>query len=113
MRIYEAQFKLKPSANEDELLSQFNEVWVPLYRKIPGCISANIFKYSRAGDSGPEWDYAFVEVWESEEAHKKALSDKYIGSQDSELGRTGAYDKIRAMMDKLSTANAALVASSE
>jgi quinol monooxygenase YgiN len=112
MEIYESQFKLKPGVDNDEGIRLFKELAVPIYRKIPGCISATIFRYMPIGDTTPEWDGAFVEVWESKEAHDKALSDRYIGSgEDNELAKTGFYAKVGQMIEKSSDALAIPVAS--
>jgi hypothetical protein len=65
---------------------------VPIYRKIPGLRFNAFYKYSSAGDKPPEWDYVYVEVWDSKEAHDKAMG-KYIGlGTESELAKTGYYE---------------------
>jgi hypothetical protein len=80
-----------------------------VYLKISGCISANIYKYEPIGDNrAPEYDYAFIEVWESKEANMKALSDKYIGFGGSELQNTGFYDKLGTMITGVDIAARAL-----
>ena len=113
MRIFELQYKLKSGADIEELLSLFNEIAVPIYRKIPGLISATIHKYSSAAGNPVEWDYVFVEVWESEEAHRAAVG-KYIGiNTGSELERTGYYDKVMPSIEKYSMAIATPIASSK
>ena len=113
MYIFEAQFNLKPDAVAEEMLRLFNELAVPIFRKIPGLISMSIYKYSVAGDNPPEWEYAWVEVWESKEAHGKAIG-KYIGDvKNSELAKTGYYDKFLPMMEKYSMAFATPIASSK
>jgi len=95
MQIFEFQFKLKPDADENEMLRLFKELAFPIYHQIPGCLSLNLVKYTATTLSGgtPEWDCAFVEVWESDETHRRALSDKYIGLEDSQLANTGFYCK--------------------
>ncbi len=106
MEIYEYQYKLKPGADRNEGLRIFNELAVPIYRKIPGCISAIVFEYKPIPGPNPiKYDYVFFEVWESKEAHEKAFSDKYIGiGEDSELAKTGFYEKIGQMIEEYSHA---------
>ena len=114
MWIFEAQFKLKPDADADEMMRLFKELAVPIYRKIPGCISASILKYTSDFGIPPEWDYAFIDVWESKEANEKAVKDGYIGLEsNSQLARTGFYEKLQAMAEKSSMAFAEQVASSK
>lgn len=113
MHIFEMQFKLKSQADEDEGLRLFKELAVPVFRKIPGLISVDFYKYSKVGEIPLEWDYVYVEVWESEEAHKKA-EGKYIGiGTDSELAKTGYYDKAMPMMEKFAMAFATSIVSSK
>ena len=72
-------------------------------------ISASICKYEPIGDYGvPKYEYALIEVWESKEANLQALSDRYIGLGDSELKRTGFYDKVGAMVTRIGIAVRAL-----
>ena len=104
MRIFEARIKLKPDADVDKMLKKFNEQSVPVYRKIPGCISANILKY----DESAEWDYALVVIWESEEARKKAHADKAFDEMNKE-GDSGTS----SMIDEVSRSIATVVASSK
>jgi quinol monooxygenase YgiN len=114
MWIFEAQFKLKPEADPAEMVKLFQQLAVPIYRKIPGCISANIFKYTTDFNIPSQWDYVFVDVWESKEANEKAVSDGYIGLEsNSELAKTGFYQKLGAMAEKSSMQFAELIASSE
>ena len=113
MHIFELQFTVKPGIDDDEGIRLFNELAVPILRKIPGLISVGIYEYSPAGDNIPVWDYVYIEVWESEEAHASAMG-KYIGvGSDSELAKTGYYDKIMPTIEKSSMARATLLASSE
>ena len=112
MEIYEEQFKLKPDADPDEGVRLFYELAVPIYRKIPGCVSATVFEYKPISPNPIEYDGVFVEVWESKEAHDKALSDKYIGpGEDNELAKTGFYEKIGQIVERSSCALAIPVAS--
>ena len=113
MYIFEAQFKLKPDVDADEMFLLFSDLAVPIYRKIPGCISVNLLKYTGIDNRPPECDYAFIEVWESKEANGKAMSDRYIATEDSQLAQTGVYEEFRAMVDKTSMANATPVVSSQ
>lgn len=99
MYIVEYQYKLKPNANAEEQLRILTELAAPVYRRIPGCISANIFEYKDSDDKKHEWEYVFVVVWESEEAAKKSMEDNYIGDRDSELGKTGAPGKFLGMVE--------------
>jgi hypothetical protein len=114
MWIFEAQFKLKPDADAGEMLRLFEELAVPIYRKTPGCISAEIFKYTADFGIPPRWDYAFVDVWESKEANEKAVRDGYIGMEsNSQLAKTGFYQKLQAMTEESSMGFAELVASTK
>lgn len=113
MYIFEMQYKLKPDADIDEGLRLYNEVAVPIYRKIPGLRFTAHYKYSGTGGEPPEWDRVYLEVWESKEAHDKAIG-KYIGrTTPSELTKTGYYDKVMPMIGKYSNAFGTLLASSE
>jgi len=109
MCIVEVQFNLRPDTDAGEMARLFDELAVPIYRKIPGCISANVYKYEAIGDNrSPEYDYAFIEVWESKEANMKALSDKYIGFDGSQLQNTGFYNKLGALVTGIEIAARAL-----
>lgn len=113
MYIFELQYKLKPDADVGEGLRLYNDIAVPIYRKIPGLRFNAFYKYSSAGDKPPEWDYVYVEVWDSKEAHDKAMG-KYIGlGTESELAKTGYYEKVMPMIEKSSMAFATLMASSK
>ena len=113
MYIFEFQHKLKSQADADEGIRLFKELAAPVFRKVPGLISVDIYKYSGVGSNPPEWDYVYVEVWESKEAHANARG-KYIGmGTDSELARTGYYDKVMPMIEKSAMAFATPVVSSK
>ena len=105
MFIYELQFTLKPGTKPDELLRLFNDVAAPRFRKIPGLTSVTIVKYMPAGNKPPEWEYAYVEVWESREAHDSQARGQ---AETAEL-----YAKFGAMVDKRSGAFATPVASTK
>ena len=105
MFIYELQFTLKPDAKPEELLRLFNDVAAPRFRKIPGLTSVTIVKYTPAGSKPPGWEYAYVEVWESKEAHDSHSRDQ---AETAEL-----YAKFGAMVDKRSGAFATPVASTK
>ena len=111
-QIFEFQFKLKPNVCENEMLNLFNEAALPILRKIPGLISVYVIKYTATGLSGgtPEWDYVWIEVWESDEAHRKAWSDKYMG-EDSQLAQTGFYEAFESI-EKAQSSLGTLIASS-
>ena len=111
MYIFEFQYKVRSQADVDEGTRLFKELAVPVFRKVPGLISVDIYKYSGAGNKLPEWDYVYVEVWESKEAHDK--QGKYTGFSDSELSRTGYYDKVMPMIEKSASAFATPVVSSK
>ncbi|MFC1714311.1 hypothetical protein ACFL6S_11640 [Candidatus Poribacteria bacterium] len=101
MYIVEMRFKLKPDVEIADLLSLFNEE----FRKHPSCISANIIEYKTYDGSKPEWDYAYVGVWESEEAD--------IAAHDSDWGRNNSQvnEKFQAMTAEMSVAFATVIAS--
>ena len=111
MYIFEYQYKVRSQADVDEGTRLFKELAVPVFRKVPGLISVDIYKYSGVGDNPPEWDYVYVEVWESKEAHDNANKD--TGFRDSELARTGYYDKIWPMIEKSAMAYATPFVSSK
>ena len=72
MFIFEYRQKLKPGG--DLYISDFKEVSIPVYQKLPGFISVGVYKYEPVeqwGQTETEWDYVFVEVWESKEAQEK------------------------------------------
>jgi len=111
MHIFELQYKLKPDADVDEGLRLFNELAAPVFRKIPGLISVDVYKYEGVGDNTPEWDYVYIEVWESLEAHFNAMG-KYIGvDSESELAKTGYYDQVLPTFAKYRMARALPIAS--
>ena len=113
MYIFEMQYKLKSDADVDEGRRLYNEVAAPIHRKIPGLRFTAHYEYSGTGDKPPEWDYVYLEVWESKEAHDKAMG-KYIGRGTSgELAKKGYYEKVMPMVEKYSSAFGTLVASSE
>jgi cobalamin biosynthesis Mg chelatase CobN len=113
MYVFELQYKVRSQADADEGIRLFKELAVPVFRCIPGLMSVDIYKYSKAGGNPPEWDYVYVEVWESKEAHANAMG-RYIGvGTDSELARTGYYDKIMPMIEKSAMAFATPVVSSK
>ena len=110
MYIFEMQFKLKSQADEDEGIRLFKELAVPILRKIQGLISVDFYKYSKVGENPLEWDYVYVEVWESEEAHRKA--DKYIGvGNGSEMDKTGYFEKAFSIVEKFISSFATQIAS--
>jgi quinol monooxygenase YgiN len=112
MCIIDFQFNLKSDVDANELSRLFDELAVPIYRKIPGCISANIYRLDPLGEMKPsEYSYAFIEVWEDTEANIKALNDRYIGLGDSELKRTGFYDRFGEMIEEACAARAKPIAS--
>ena len=112
MYIYEYQFKVKPNFDENEMLRLIRELAFPILRKMPGCISANLIKHLETDAvENPEWDYAWVTVWESDDAFQKAL--RYIRPEDSELAKTGFYDKTLAMIKSLQRSRSILLASSK
>lgn len=108
MVINEFRYKLKPGADVDELLRLFNEVALPIYSKIPGFISMGIFKYGELHweQASTEWDYILIGVWESREAKEKAVADGTINIErkDKGLARTGYYDKVMPMIEKIEAA---------
>ena len=113
MYIVELQYNVKPGADIDEGLRLYKEVALSIYRKTPGLRFNAIYKYESIGSESPEWDYVYLEVWESKEAHDKALG-VYIGrGTNSELARTGYYEKILPMIGESSIVAATLLASSE
>jgi len=110
MHISEFRYKLKPSVDHNELLSMYDELVAPICRKIPGFLSATFCKYSGTGGSEPEWDYVYVETWESKEALDKALKDGILGPKpDTEVYKTGFLQKAFSMMEKYSFARASSV----
>ena len=113
MYIVEYQYKLKAGTDINEQLRLLTDVAAPVYRRIPGCISANIFEYKDSDDKKHEWQYVFVVVWESEEAAKKSMEDNYIGGPDSELGKTGSPGKFLAMVEDGIVLYATLLASTK
>ena len=112
MYIVEYQYKLKPHAKIEDQIRILTELAAPVYRRIPGCISANIFGYEDTEDKGNQWDYAFVVVWENEVAAKKSIEDNYIGP-DSELGKTGSPGRFLEMVEDGVVSYATLLASTE
>jgi hypothetical protein len=83
----------------------YDELVAPICRKIPGFLSAIFCKYSGIEGSEPEWDYVYIETWESKEAYEKALKDKVIGGKPgTEVYKTGFVQKAMSMMEKLSSA---------
>ena len=105
MFVYEFQYKLTPDADAEEMVRMVDELALPVFRRTPGCVSATLLKYkpyrNMAPDAELEWDYVFVVVWESEEAAMKALEDKYVGNApDSQLTKTGIFEKFWPMMEK-------------
>ena len=109
MYIVEVQYKLKPDADVEEAKRLYNEIALPIYRKIPGLKFNAYFEYDREPF---EWDCVYLEVWDSKEAHDKALGT-YIGmNTDSELAKTGYYEKIGPMSEKYSMSGASVIASS-
>jgi hypothetical protein len=94
-------YNIKSGVDTSETDRLWEEIANPIYKKIPGLLSIYTLKCtgSSENESSFKWDYVFVEVWESEEAAKNALG-KFIGFGDSELGRTGIYDKVLATFDK-------------
>ncbi|MBD3181190.1 hypothetical protein GF312_02790 [Candidatus Poribacteria bacterium] len=94
------QFSPKPGYSDKDVMKLYNESAISMYRSCPGCISFELMKYIPDGTGTIRWDYATMEVWESEEHRKKAEEEKKIGIQDSELADTGFYTKFGEMMDK-------------
>ena len=94
-----AQFSPKPDVSEEEVESLFNDIAIPLFRSIPGCISYDLLKYLPDDTGTVQWDYAVMQVWESEEYRNKAIEDKIIGMGDSELNKKGFFNKFNEMME--------------
>ena len=106
MYIYERQFTLKPGLEPDEMLQLLKEAGSRVYSGIPGLKSVSIFKYAPAGGNPLKGDYAVVEVWESEEAHRKGKTyEKWMDTEPD------AVQKLLAMEQEYSDAFATLVAS--
>ncbi|MBD3181189.1 hypothetical protein GF312_02785 [Candidatus Poribacteria bacterium] len=99
MYISFSQFSLKPDYSEEDVMKLFNESAIPIFRTIPGCVSYDLLKYLPDDTGTVRWEYAVMQVWESEEYRKKAVDEKKIGMADSELQRTGFYDKFRDMAE--------------
>ena len=94
-------YKCKPGSDIGEIASWFGEMAVPIYQTIPGVISIEGYKYLPMDNSEPEYDFIYVEVWDSKEAHDKAEADKIIGmSPDSQVAKTGLYDKMFSVIEK-------------
>ena len=71
-----------------------------------------VYKYSSFDAEAPDWDYVYLEVWDSKEAHDKAFGT-YIGQgTDSELAKTGYYEKIWPMIGENSMKAATELSSS-
>ncbi|MBD3181944.1 hypothetical protein GF312_06620 [Candidatus Poribacteria bacterium] len=114
MWIFEAQFKLKPEADIKDMISLFKEIAVPLYNQIPGCQWVSILEYKSDFGIQPQWDYSFVEVWESKEANDKAVADGYIGlDNNSKLAQTGYYQKLMSMAESSTMEYAEVIASNK
>ena len=97
-------YNIKSGVDTSETDRLWEEIAIPIYKKIPGLLATYTLKCTGVSglpgtDSSFKWDYVFVEVWESEEAIKNALG-KFTGFGDSELGRTGIYEKVLATFDK-------------
>jgi quinol monooxygenase YgiN len=118
MFIYEFRYKLKPDADAEEMVHLVDELALPVFARSPGCISATLLKYKLHRTADPdaelEWDYVFVVVWESEEAATKALEGKYVGgAPDSQLTKTGIFEKFWPMTEKTFHINATTVISTK
>ena len=101
MFVNQTFYNIKSGVDTSETERLWEEIANPIFKKIPGLLSTYTLKCtgSPGNESSFKWDYVFVEVWESEEAAKNALG-KFIGFGDSELGRTGIYEKVLATFDK-------------
>lgn len=105
MVIQEFRIKLKLNVDVEEPLRLFNELAAPIYSKIPGCISIGIFRYEEfhGEQKSTDWDYAFITVWESKEAKSRAVENGTLNRdrKDSGLAKTGYYDKVMPMMERM------------
>ena len=111
-------YKPKPEADAEEMIRLIEELALPVFARTPGCISGTLYKYKRHRNADPdielEWDYVFVAIWESEEAAKKAVEDKYVGgAPDSQLTKTGIFEKFWPMTEKVFHINATEVVSTK
>jgi hypothetical protein len=101
MFIVQIFYNVKSGVDTSETDHLWKEIAYPIYKKIPGLLSIYTLKCTDSSEteSSHKWDYVFVEVWESKEANRNALG-KFLGPGDSELGRTGVYEKVLATFDK-------------
>ena len=105
MYIYEMHYNLKPGTDTDELIRMFDELAVPVCRKIPGFLFCTIYQCSvRSEDKSPEWDYLYIEAWENKEVYDKAMKDKLIGpAPGTEIYKTGFAEKFMSVLAESSS----------
>jgi hypothetical protein len=93
MYISELKYNLKPGVNPSEVQRVWEEKGLPTYQRIPGLLSMATFQYTERWDhSAPEWQYVWVEVWESKEALANAHKNKLF---------SGAREWFRIFRDEM------------
>jgi hypothetical protein len=90
-------YRLKPGVDIADLSHVWDELAVPIIKKIPGLISIESYKCSTWDGSPSEWEYIYLETWENKDAHGKALG-VYVGP-GSEIEKSGVYEKVFGMTE--------------
>jgi len=99
-------FKFKPGTDVAEIQRLFSETMMQALPAVPGLISFKVYKYEGwsqnatvAWQETTEWEWVFVETWDSKESYDKASMGKVLGP-DGSVARSGFYEKFSSAIEK-------------
>jgi quinol monooxygenase YgiN len=99
-------FKFKPGTDVAEIQRLFSETMMQALPAVPGLISFKVYKYEGLSQNATvawqettEWEWVFVETWDSKESHDKASMGKVLGP-DGSVARSGFYEKFNSAIEK-------------